>query len=108
VIAILAELFFVYFLYTRVFRLYYKVWYYKRQGVPAVKGIYPCIGNLPAIVSRALDTSTNISPLVDVFRTEFPEGLPPVAMLVYNFTPGLYISSPELLDEVYGSKNMFF
>jgi hypothetical protein len=34
-----------YFFYTRIWRVYAKIYYYKKQGVPFHSGIYPIFGS---------------------------------------------------------------
>ena len=38
--------FLLYIIYTRAILMYYKRWYYERQGIPYAKGMVPVFGHL--------------------------------------------------------------
>ena len=43
---VLLGIFFVYEFWTGVIMMYYKCWYYTRQGIPFIPGNLPVIGNI--------------------------------------------------------------
>jgi cytochrome P450 len=108
IFVVLGEIAFCYFLYTRVIKLYFKVWYYQRQGAVLCKGLYPIVGHLPRMAVIAGDNSIKEHPYMRVLSEDFPVDQPGAVILVNTFTPSLMISDPAMLQDIYGSKNRFF
>ena len=52
----------IYFVYTRVIRMFLSKWYYERQGVVFIKGTLPVIGDLLRLKS-SIDRGINDPPV---------------------------------------------
>ncbi len=75
-IVLIISIYFAYFIYTRVIRLYYLKWFYEKQGIPCCKEVLPIIGNM-ARVGRILETyKSNENPWYIMLREDFPEQQP--------------------------------
>ena len=107
-ILLLLGLLLTYFIYTRIVRMYLSKWYYERQGVVFVKGLVPVLGNLLRF-KQSIDRGINDVPWVTCFKEDMGEGkLPKVLGLFNSFEVSLFITDPEMLNEVYVAKNKYF
>ena len=52
---------FLYFLYEKIFKIYYKYFYYKRQGMPITEVPWPLIGTMHTYVN-SMKTMDKYSP----------------------------------------------
>ena len=105
---------FAYFFYTRIWLVYSKINYYKKQGIPFHDGIYPIIGSYLQIMKFAKNKDRKIisgSEMIDfVFETYFkdPNNIPPIVGLVFGSTVVLLVCRPEPAEELFLTKNKYF
>jgi hypothetical protein len=64
--------FVLYFVYLKIFMMYYKLWYYKKQGMPTSAFPWPLIGNIPALIKYFTNMKTyQESPIVEYYNDYF-------------------------------------
>jgi hypothetical protein len=105
---IILELALIWFVHTRVVMLYYKKWYYERQGVPFVKGVKPVLGHLIRMMYAMMNSKTNDHPLSIIVKEDFPEKVPGIFGVFNGFEPSLFISDLDMLNDLYITKNKYF
>ena len=105
---LLAGILLAYFIYTRIIRMYLKKWYYESQGVVFVKGVVPVLGNLPRF-KKIMDKGINDVPWFTCINEDMGGGkLPKVIGLFNSYEVSLFITDPEMMNEVYLNKNKHF
>ena len=65
---------FAYFFYTRIWKVYTKIYYYKKQGVPFHGGIFPVFGSYIGLIKslRKQDLKTGTgSALIDFVQESY-------------------------------------
>jgi hypothetical protein len=99
----------LYFLYEKVFKLYYKYWYFTRQGIPCIGLPVPLLGNLLTL-KKALKNMTpySKSPSEEYWNMVFGPKIPKLFLDFRNPEGILVVSDPETVNELYITKNKYF
>ena len=102
-----------YFFYTRIWLVFSKVHYYKKQGVPFHDGIYPIFGSYLGVMNHMVKEGEKPKghPINEFLEENYFKGkkeTAPIVGLVFGTTVGLVVNSPELSQELYLSKNKYF
>ena len=103
-----------YLFYTRIWLVYSKIHYYKKQGVPFHSGIYPIFGSYLGFMKYRVKEGEAQKGhpinefLEDVYFKDKKETPAPIVGLVFGTTVGLCVNSPELSQEIYLNKNKYF
>ena len=99
----------LYIAYTRFYKVYAPVYFYKKQGIPFKSWILPVVGNSHSIIAFEKEHEPQNHPIVDWINHNFsPDGrIVPISGLVLGRDVGLSINRPELLDELLVSKNKY-
>lgn len=106
---------FTYFFYTRIWVVYKKVSYYKKQGVPFHSGIYPILGsylNLMKFTKKPEPEDASGTSLVDFIKDEYYKDkkakVPPIVGMVFGSSVTLVVNRPEPAEELFLTKNKYF
>ncbi len=103
-------IFVAYFLYTRFWRLYSQMNFYKRQGVPFHPGVVPIFGSF-IIMGRIAKTAVN-NPIVDflkeLYYSKGDAKVPPFVAITGPLGVALAVGRPEAVQELFLSKNKYF
>jgi len=89
--------------------LYYRYWYYKKQGIPCLGTPIPLFGSMIYIM-RLLKNRDDSSPhpMVSAFRTHY-NGCPPSIHCDFRNCKGaVTFSDPALVNEIFVTKNKYF
>jgi hypothetical protein len=111
---IILSAFILYFLYTRIWVVYRKIHFYKKQGVPFHSGIYPVLGSfiqLKKALQNQAETGGQGIHLNDFVEEVYCKGnqqVPPIVGVVMGTYVGLFVNTPELCEEVFVTKNKYF
>lgn len=99
-----------YFLWHYVFKMYYRYWFYTRQGVPCVSFPLPVIGNQISFIRTVmkLDKRHARFPHIEYWHNCFGKKMP--KMMIDFRTPNgtLIVNDPHIVNELYVGKNKFF
>jgi hypothetical protein len=99
----------IYILITKVIYDLYKLWYYKRQGIPFLKGYLPILGHIPRIVGTQFRYTTNEWGIAHLIAEDYPpEKPPPILGFFLASEPILHVNDPHLINELYITKNKYF
>lgn len=100
---------FAYFLWAYVFRMYYRYWYYKRQGIQAVAFPLPIVGNQLAFVKscKKLDAYSRF-PHVEYWHDHFGKKLPKLLLDFRTTNGSIVVNDPHIVNELYITKNKYF
>ena len=61
--------FIAYFVWLKIILMYYKLWYYKRQGMVTTAFPWPLIGNIPAMIKYFLNLNPyGESPIIEYYN----------------------------------------
>ena len=111
----LSMVFWAILIYRYVIRIWLKIGYYKAQGVKVVDGAYiPLLGNLLSmapLVTKAMEGGDRANPQVQLIRNAaatdgiFDSSKNKALMMVYGSIPLLVITDPEMVQEIYVTKN---
>lgn len=88
--------------------MYYKRWYYERQGIPYAKGMVPVFGHLLRYDKVMKKYNDYQHPWIHVFEEDFGKKIPKIYGICNNFEPVLHIRDPDMLQEIYVTKNKYF
>ena len=83
--------------------LYFK-WYYGRQGIPYIKPCYPVVGSTLRLLKN---TKLPLAPFYIPINEDFGESPPAIVAIMNLFLPIIVINRPELLEELFISKNKY-
>ena len=100
----------LYFIYTRLVAFYLKKWYYERQGVQVPKGLVPVFGHLPRF-KQLMDKyapETSEAPWALCLREDFGNNVPKIVAMYNSYTPILYVSDPDAVNDLFVVKNKYF
>lgn len=98
-----------YFIWSKIIKMYYIYWYYSRQGIPATKFPMPIFGNsLDSQKRIGALTEFDLHPIPHLLRTTFGMKVPKVFINFRGPIPILVFTDPELLHELYITKNKYF
>jgi hypothetical protein len=98
-----------YFLYDKVFKIYYTIWFYNKQGVFVCPRPLPILGN--ALQLAKAFTSTDIHsryPMVEFMDDNLGLPVPKLAIYAIAVNPIIVISDPVFVNELYITKNKYF
>jgi len=73
----------VYELWVGVILFYWKVFYYRKQGIKFIPGLYPILGNLTAFMGTAKKLNNNENPLMEAAKVYFGGDPPTIYGLMY-------------------------
>jgi hypothetical protein len=99
----------VYFFYTRIWKVYSKIWYYSRQGVVFHNRILPFIGSYSDLAKYAVQSKNH--PIVDFCQDYFFKGrdrVPNIVGTAFSTNICLIVNRPEPAEEIFLSKNKYF
>ena len=102
---------FSYFFYTRIWVVYSKIHYYKKQGVPFHDGIYPVLGSflkLAAFKDKEGMRSSIINEFVEETYMKGKKDVAPIVGIVLGSTVALIVNRPEPCEELFLTKNKYF
>lgn len=105
----LGLLFLAYFFYTRIWRFYRKVNYYKSQGVPFHEGVVPVFGSFLQIAKIAKNAVNH--PIVDFCEEYYYKGkkmVPPFVAVTGPAGVALAVARPSVVAELFVNKNKYF
>jgi hypothetical protein len=93
----------------KIYIQYSKKWFYERQGIVFSGGCVPLLGSLLTL-NRFEQTKTdkNEHPGTLMLRETFGKHQPPITACFLNYYPNLFFRDPELLNELYITKNKYF
>ncbi|CDW82123.1 cytochrome family subfamily polypeptide 55 precursor [Stylonychia lemnae] len=97
-----------YFIYEKIFKFYYRYWFYRRQGIPACGIPWPILGTLWP-VKRVLD---NLGPysktiLEEYWHNYFGEELPPIFSDHRMPCASIIFCDPTYVNEIYTTKTKY-
>jgi hypothetical protein len=95
--------------YFKIIPMYLKYIYYKRQGMPVIRFPLPMIGNVLSLV-KARKTFDKYSQhvLVEWYNKAFNNKTPGVFIEFKTNDGAVIFSDPELVNEIYITKNKYF
>ena len=98
----------VFFAY-RLYLQYSNYFYYKKQGIQAPKGMLPILGHLYELSKiHFKNPKAKINPLLKYICFDDPHFYENKILQVYlNCTPTIFIRDPDLMNEIFVSKNQF-
>jgi hypothetical protein len=99
----------IYILYTRILRFYYKIYFYKFQGVPFPNLIVPFFGTL--LQTSKIAKNAKNHPVVDFCQDTFYKGkkiVPQLVGLSGGTGVALIIGRPEAAEDLFLTKNKYF
>jgi cytochrome P450 len=112
---LLCTLIFAYFFYTRIWLVYNKISYYRKQGVPFHSGIYPVLGsylNLMQFTKSPQPDDGSGTSLVDFIKETYYKDktakVPPIVGMVFGSSVTLVVCRPEPAEELFLTKNKYF
>lgn len=101
-----------YFFYTRIYTVYSRLAFYKRQGIPFHSWVLPCIGSYLQLINHLEADKDHQHPMIAWNReTYFPKSddeVPPISGVVYGSEVSLMINRPEVVEELLIIKNKFY
>ena len=100
-----------YFFYTRIWVVYSRINFYKKQGVPFHDGIYPVLGSflkIPAIKDKKEIKSALINDFVEDTYMKGKKEVPPFVGLVLGSTVLLLVNRPEPCEDLFLTKNKYY
>jgi hypothetical protein len=106
-VVLIITIYIAYFFYTRVFKMYQLKRFYENQGIPCCKDVIPILGNMPRIEKIFKTYNRNENPWYIMMNEDFPKQ-PSIVQWFTGFEPTLMICDPELLNELYVTKNKYF
>jgi len=109
VITLTALVAFAYFLWAYIFRMYYRYWYYTRQGVPAVAFPLPIIGTQHKFVKSCLELDRySRFPHVEYWHKHLGKKLPKLLLDFRTPNGSIVVNDPRIVNELYVTKNKYF
>ena len=94
---------FAYFFYTRIWVVYSKIHYYKKQGVPFHDGVYPIFGSYLGFLKYRPNEEQGVKgqghPINELLEDSYFKGkkvIPPIVGLVFGTTVALVVNDPEV------------
>eukprot|EP00347_Sterkiella_histriomuscorum_P011859 403370835 len=92
--------------FIRTISIFYKKWYYERQGIPFCLPVFPLVGSSIRIKELMKDDeNSTFGPFYPLIKECFGTRPPPITGVMLLMKPLLLINSPEYLQEIYISKN---
>lgn len=85
------SIYFVYFIYTRVIKMYSLKRFYENQGIPSCKEVIPIIGNMGRVDKIFKTYNSNENPWYIMVHEDFPEQQPGIIQWFTGFEPTLFI-----------------
>ena len=98
----------IYFLFSRFINMYYKKWFYEKQGVKFAKECYPIFGNLLRLRRIYEASFSNITPTFQMIKEDFGDNPPKIIGIFTSFQPTLWITDLQMISELYQTKNKIF
>ena len=102
--------FLIYFIWTKVLTMYFRLIYYRRQGMPCAHIPWPLLGNIPRLFGYF--TSKDIfaeSPMMEYYKDAFKGKKVPGAFVDFlGYNESIFFSDPEMINEIYVTKNKYF
>jgi hypothetical protein len=77
--------------------MYYKKWYYERQGIKFCHGVVPVFGNLPRIKRIIEKYGLTDHPWRYLLNEEFPGKRDPIVGFFVGYQPLFEIGDPHLV-----------
>ena len=101
----------VYFIYSRLIRQYIEIWHLEKSGIPCFKQRVPFLGN--TLRARRMIASDTKAGLYDLqfhrfLKEDFGDEFPPVNCIATTHDPIVIIRDPNILHELYVTKNKYF
>ena len=99
----------VYIFYSRILKFYYKIYYYKLQGVPFPSQIVPFFGTL--LQTSRIAKNAKDHPVVDFCQQTFYKDktiVPQIVGLSGSTGVTLFIGRPEAAEDLFLTKNKYF
>jgi hypothetical protein len=102
----------IYFLYTRFWKVYTTIQFYKKQGIPFHSRILPIFGSqLDILKFVGLKDKTKGHPFNEFVEATFFKGkneVPPIVGFALGNTVALMVNSPYIAEELFLTKNKIF
>eukprot|EP00347_Sterkiella_histriomuscorum_P017019 403350965 len=101
-------LLFAWLIYEKVIKLYYRYWFYKKQGIPTMSFPLPVFGNLLGM-KKALDNMNPYSKTIleEYWHNHFGETLPPIFADMRIADGSIVFCDPNYVKEIYTTKTKY-
>eukprot|EP00347_Sterkiella_histriomuscorum_P002040 403369704 len=105
----LLYLFLGYIIFENVIMMYYRYWWYLKQGYNSTGFPVPIFGNLRKILKSIKNRNEYSQPIFTQYLTEcFNGNVPPMVVDFRSSSGILFISDPEIVQELYMGKQKYF
>ncbi len=99
-----------YLFYTRIWKFYRTIAFYKQHGVEFLEGIVPIFGSYLKFAKVYAQKGTGNLPSIDMLREKYPggKGIPRVTGIAFGQTVALQINRPEETEILMINQNKYY
>jgi hypothetical protein len=98
-----------YFIYHYVLKMYYRYYYYMKQGIPSVGFPLPVIGTQHKFVKACMELDKySRFPHVEYWHKYCGKKLPKMLLDFRTPNGALVVNDPRIVNELYVTKNKYF